>query len=168
MSPKPFSELINHTKVANRASAEQAATEVEASVANPSRWRARDPKPGKRLENRIRPLADDRSSSVAIAGSSREKSRLECLEGAISGTLHALREEFHRTASVSTRQEVLDLAAALFFVHVTSIDDQGTGIGQHLRAKNQTAVSALNGFMVNAFSRYLPVRNGERKSGRRP
>ena len=71
------------------------------------------------------------------------------------------REEFHRTASVSTRQEVLDLVAALFFAHVTSIDDGERGIGEHLRSKGEKATTALNRFVLAALADRLPKRKGE-------
>ncbi|MGH7785187.1 MAG: hypothetical protein ACREO5_15280, partial [Candidatus Binatia bacterium] len=111
---------------------------------------------------------DGSGDLVAIAELGAKDSRLERLEEAISGTIHELREEFHRTASVSTRQEVLDLVAALFFAHVTSIDSGGRGIGDHLRAnKKRTAVNGLNQFVLHALAEHLPVWNGNGNDGGR-
>ncbi|MCL4710088.1 MAG: N-6 DNA methylase [Pseudorhodoplanes sp.] len=104
---------------------------------------------------------------VAMAERPDKDSRLERLEAAISGTIHALREEFHRTASVSTRQEVLDTVAALFFAHVTSIDSGGRGIGQHLKLGRATAVKTLNDFVVGALTQHLALRKGESSNGGR-
>jgi type I restriction-modification system DNA methylase subunit len=84
---------------------------------------------------------------------------VERLEKAISGTINGLREEFHRTASISTRQEILDLVAALVFSHVTSIDNGGAGIAKTLQVGGGSAVKALNNFVQTALLERLPQRN---------
>ena len=103
---------------------------------------------------------------VTMAENSKSDARLERLENAIAGTLHALREEFHRTGSVSTRQEVLDLVAALFFAHVTSIDASGPGIGQYLLRRRKTSVQALNQFIQAAGIHHLARSNEGEDRGR--
>lgn len=86
--------------------------------------------------------------------------RLSILENAIAGTLNALREEFHKTSSVSNRQDVLDLVAALVFAHVTSIDTGQQGLGTHLIGSSKTAVECVNVFVQEALVKHLPDCNG--------
>jgi len=154
-------DLIARLITENGGNAQQAATCIGTSIASLSRWRSGKARPRKQQEERLRALVDSPPDLVAMAERPNVDVRLLRLEEAISGTIHALREEFHRTASVSSRQEVLDLVAALFFVHVISIDTGGRGIGDSLHTNGETAVSALNRFMTNTLTEHLPVRNGE-------
>src|SRR5271168_1705151 len=160
MSPPPESKLISSMLVAAGAGADQAATTLVTSAGRRSRRQTGYTQPKNRLEDRPWAMADGPAGPIAKADGFHQDTRPERREEAISEMLHALREEFHRTASVCTRQEVLDLVAALFFAHVASIDHGGRGIGEHLRDGNQTAASALNRFMVHAFDLYLPVSGG--------
>ncbi|MGH2569158.1 MAG: N-6 DNA methylase [Bacteroidota bacterium] len=114
----------------------------------------------------MRAIIEEGLDLVDQAAQPSEESRLQELEKTISNTLHALREEFHRNASVSTRQEVLDLVAVLFFAHATSIDSGGKGIGEHLLGTG-SAVSALNHFVDAALARHLvPQSSGSDNNGR--
>ncbi len=109
------------------------------------------------MEDRLRQTvvaSDDLFSSQP----QMHKSRLSQLEDAIASTLDALREEFHKSASVTNRQEVLDLVSQLFFGHVVSIDNGGEGIGVHLLIGSETAISALNEFIAASFAEHLPQR----------
>jgi len=162
---QPIPDLITRLIAMNGGNAEQAAEGLGTSTASLSRWRSGNARPRKQQEARLRALVEGPGDLFAMAERPNVDARLERLEEAISGTIHALREEFHRTASVSTRQEVLDLVASLFFAHVTSIDSGSRGIGEHLRAQGEKAVGALNRFMAGALTEHLPVRNG--KSGGR-
>ncbi|MCZ7641878.1 MAG: N-6 DNA methylase [Pseudorhodoplanes sp.] len=167
MKPKAIPELAARFIAMNNGSAEQAAQKLGTSAASLSRWKSGHSRPREQLEERLRALVDGAGDLVAIAEQGDGNTRLAQLEAAISATIHGLREEFHRTASVSTRQEVLDLVAALFFAHVTSIDRGGRGIGGHLRNRGETSVAALNRFMAQALTTHLPARNGEAKNGSR-
>jgi SAM-dependent methyltransferase len=165
MTQPPIRDLITRLIAMNGGDAQQAAKQLGTSTASLSRWRSGNARPRQQQEDRLRALVDGPGDLVVMAERPNVvDARLERLEEAISGTIHALREEFHRTASVSTRQEVLDLVAALFFAHVTSIDSGASGIGESLRAEGTTAVGALNRFMADALAQHLPVRNGEGKS----
>jgi transcriptional regulator with XRE-family HTH domain len=132
MNPTSIPDLISRLIAVNGGNAQQAAARLGTSAASLSRWRSGNARPRKHLEDRLRAIVDGSGDLVALAERTDEDARLVRLDEAISGTIHALREEFHRTASVSTRQEVLDLVAALFFAHVTSIDSGARGIGDHL------------------------------------
>src|SRR2546427_5606210 len=81
---------------------------------------------------------------LSLIASPEKHVRLVQLEKSIANTLNSLREEFHRSASVSTRQEVLDLVAGLVFAHVISIDNGGQGIGPYLTNDGDSAADALN------------------------
>lgn len=167
MKPKAILELVARFIAMNNGNAEQAAQKLGTSAASLSRWKSGHSRPRKQLEERLRALVDGAGDLVAISEQGEGDSRLAQLEAAISATIHGLREEFHRTASVSTRQEVLDLVSALFFAHVTSIDTGGRGIGCHLRARGEMSVTALNRFMTQALTNHLPQRNGDGKNGGR-
>ncbi len=167
MKPKAIPELAARFIAMNNGNAEQAAQKLGTSAASLSRWKSGLSRPRQQLEERLRALVDGAGDLVAIAEHGEGNTRLAQLEAAISATIHGLREEFHRTASISTRQEVLDLVAALFFAHVTSIDSGGRGIGGHLRSRAETSVAALNRFMSQALTKHLPARSGEGKNGSR-
>jgi type I restriction-modification system DNA methylase subunit len=154
-------ELVTRLIAKNDGNAEKAAQQLGTSVASLSRWKSGHSRPRRQLEERLCAISDGPGDLVAIAERGESDIRLERLEQAISTTLHALREEFHRTASVSTRQEVLDLVAVLFLAHVTSIDSGGRGIGEYLRAKKEEAVTALNRFVIDALKIHLPRRSEE-------
>lgn len=157
MSQTPV-QLISRFIAMNGGSAEQAASKLGISVASLSRWRAGKSHPRKHLELRLQRLIEGSADLVTIAEHHADSHRLQHLEETVSGTIHALREEFHRTASISSRQEVLDLVAALFFAHVRSIDNGGKGIGSHLQAEKKTAVDSVNAFVLDAFSHLLQDR----------
>ena len=167
MSQLSIPDLIARLVAINGGSAKQAAIRLGTTAASLSRWKTGNARPRAQQLERLRALVDGAGDLVAMAGKPKSDVRLERLEEAVSGTIHALREEFHRTASVSSRQEVLDLVAALFFAHVTSIDSGARGIGEHLRVAGKTDVATLNTFMSNALSAYLPQRNGEAEKGGR-
>ncbi|HUX74763.1 MAG TPA: N-6 DNA methylase [Steroidobacteraceae bacterium] len=167
MAEASISALIDRLVAINDGNAERAAERIGASVASLSRWRSGKVRPRKQIEDRLRTVVEGPRNPVVMAERSSVNSRFERLEEAISRTINALREEFHRTASVSTRQEVLDLVAALLFAHVTSIDNGGTGIGEHLRTNNQSVTEAINNFMARALSEYLPLHNGDSKGNGR-
>jgi len=160
----PIPDLVARLIASSGGNVQKAAEGIGISTATLSRWRLGQTRPRRQQEERMRALVDGPGDLVQMAERPRVGSRLERLEEAISRTLHALREEFHRTASVSKRQEVLDLVAALFFAHVTSIDGGGRGIGEHLRSEG-AAVVALNRFVRTALAAHLPVRNGGAKLG---
>jgi hypothetical protein len=162
-----ISDLITRLVEMNGGNVLEAARSIGTSAASLSRWRSGIARPRKQQEERLRGLVDNLPDLVTMAEKPNGDCRLERLEEAISGTIHALREEFHRTATISSRQEVLDLVAALFFVHVTSIDSGGRGLGEGQRRKGETAVDALNRFMTDTLAKHLPVRNGEDKHGGR-
>jgi len=162
-----ISDLITRLIEMSGGNVAQAAASIGTSPASLSRWRSGDAQPRKQQEARLRTLVDNPEDLFSAADNGNGDTRLGRLEEAISGTIHALREEFHRTASVSSRQEVLDLVAMLFFVHVTSIDNGGRGIGEDQRGKAETVVEALNRFIIDTLSKHLPVHNSEGKSAGR-
>lgn len=120
----------------------------------------------------MRTLATGTGDLISVLATSNEHQRLVQLENSISNTLNSLREEFHRLASVTTRQEVLDLVASLVFAHVVSIDNGGHGIGPHLIDNGTNAVEALNRFLSETFSSrlqafwrrsFVPVKSSDEK-----
>src|SRR5665213_387506 len=115
-------ELVSLFIGMNDGNVEQAAKKLGVSSSNLSRWKSGQSRPRPQLESRLRSIVEGTGDLVVIANTSIEEAHVRRLEEGIAGTIHELREEFHRTASISTRQEVLDLVAALFFSHVTSID----------------------------------------------
>jgi SAM-dependent methyltransferase len=160
-----IAELIARLIEMSGGNAVQAASAVGTSAASLSRWRSGLTRPKKQQEQRLRALVDNPDDLFSVAKIENVDARLKLLEEAISSTIHALREEFHRSASVSSRQEVLDLVATLFFVHVTSIDTGGRGIGRHLRTKPEMAVGILNRFILDVLNRNLPALAGEETNG---
>jgi len=149
-------ELVTRLVEMNGGNAALAAQQLGSSAASLSRYRA-GARPRKSVEARLHSLVESGGDLVEQATRTKETNRLLQLEQAIAGTLNALREEFHRTATISKRQDVLDLVAALVFAHVTSID--GPGLGTHL-AQSKPASDGLNTFVADALTRYLPDSNG--------
>ncbi len=167
MTQPSIPDLIARLVSMSDGNTQQAATRLGTTVASLSRWKTGNARPRAQQLERLRALVDGAGDLVVMAEKPKHDARLERLEEAVSGTIHALREEFHRTASVSSRQEVLDLVAALFFAHVTSIDSGSRGIGEHLRVAGRTDTATLNTFMIDALSAHLPQRNGEGDQGGR-
>jgi N-6 DNA Methylase len=138
-----------------------AAERLGSSVASLSRYRAGDTRPRRIVEERLRHIVDGMGDDlVSQSRLQHDDQRLSALENAIASTLNALREEFHRTASISNRQDVLDLVAVLVFAHVTSIDKGGLGLGSHLLSSSKTAVDSVNAFVQSALAKHLPDFNG--------
>lgn len=138
-----------------------AAEQLGSSVASLSRYRTGDSKPRKSIEERLRHIVDGAGGDlVDLAQLQHHNQRLSILENAIASTLNALREEFHRTAAVSNRQDVLDLVAVLVFAHVTSIDQGQQGLGTHLLGPRKTAVDCVNAFVQEQLTKHLPNFNG--------
>lgn len=153
--------LVERLIAINGGNAALAAEQLGSSVASLSRYRTGDTKPRKGLEERLRHIVDGAGGDlVDLAQLHHDDQRLSILENAIAGTLNALREEFHRTAVVSNRQDVLDLVAALVFAHVVSIDKGQQGLGTHLLACGKTAVDCVNAFVRDALTKHLPDFNG--------
>ncbi len=155
----PIPELVSRLVEKHGGNAALAAERLGSSAASLSRYRTGDARPRKAVEDRLRSLVEGTGDLIELAATSKDEARLRQLEDAIAGTLNALREEFHRTASVSKRQEVLDLVAVLVFAHVTSIDAGGQGLGTHLASK-ESSVENVNAFVHEALNRYLPDLNG--------
>ena len=153
-------EMVGRLVEINGGNTSLAAQQLGSSTASLSRYRAGEARPRKPVEDRLRALVEGSQDLVQQAQQGQEEGRLLQLENAIAGTLNALREEFHRTATVSKRQDVLDLVAALFFAHVTSIDAGGPGLGSQLTRGEATAANGLNAFMADALARHLPGMNG--------
>ena len=153
---KTIPELVGCLIEMNGGNAALAAQQLGSSAASLSRYRSGEVRPRKLLENRLRSLVEKDGDLVRLARTAHDLQ----LENAIAGTLNALREEFHRTATISKRQEVLDLVATLVFAHVTSIDTGAVGLGTHLTRSGATAVESLNIFVADALTRFLPDTNG--------
>lgn len=153
--------LVERLIAMNGGNAVLAAEQLGSSVASLSRYRAGDTKPRRIVEERLRHIvAGAGGDLVSLSLLQHDDQRLSVLENAIAGTLNALREEFHRTASVSNRQDVLDLVAALVFAHVTSIDKGRQGLGAHLLGPGKTAVDCVNAVVQDALAMHLPDFNG--------
>jgi len=153
-------QMISRLVEMNGGNAALAAQQLGSSAGSLSRYRSGEARPRKLIEDRLRALVETGGDLVQQAQRGQDENRLLQLENAIAGTLNALREEFHRTATVSKRQDVLDLVAALFFAHVTSIDAGGPGLGSHVARSETTAADGLNAFMADALARRLPDMNG--------
>lgn len=161
MTQPSISNLIDRLVAMSGGSTQKAAAKIGTTAANLSRWKTGNVRPRPKHVDRLCALVDGSVDLGVMAEESKHDKLLERLEEAVSGTIHALREEFHRTASVSSRQEVLDLVATLFFAHVTSIDSGARGIGDHLRVAGRTNAATLNTFMIDALSAHLPHCNKE-------
>lgn len=157
---KTIPELVDRLVEMNDGNAMLAARQLGSSTASLSRYRSGNARPRKSLEEWMRLLVENGENAIQFATIGREESRLRQLEDAIAGTLNALREEFHRTATISKRQDVLDLVAALVFAHVTSIDSGGLGLGKHLKSDGRPSAESLNSFMADALMRSLPEMGG--------
>lgn len=153
-------QMINRLIEMHGGNAALAAQQLGSSTASLSRYRSGEGRPRRPIEDRLRALVVGGGDLVEKAQRGREENRLLQLEAAIAGTLNALREEFHRTATVSKRQDVLDFVAALFFAHVTSVDSGGQGLGRHVAPSRIAAADGLNAFMSDALARRLPDMNG--------
>ena len=153
-------QLVGRLVAMNGGNAALAAQQLGSSAASLSRYRTGEVRPRRPIEDRLRALVEGGGDLIQQAQQGKEESRLLQLENAIAGTLNALREEFHRTATVSKRQDVLDLVAVLFFAHVTSIDAGGPGLGSYLAQGEDNVADGLNAFMANALARRLPSMNG--------
>lgn len=156
MTQASIPELVTRLIVMSDGSADKAAKRLGTSPASLSRWKSGLTRPRKQLRERLSALVDGSADLVEIAERDMSNHRLERLEEAISGTIRSLREEFHRSASVTRRQDALDLVAAFLFAHVVTIDSGGLGIGLHLTAQGEKAVAGLNHFMEEALIRHLP------------
>jgi len=156
----PIPDLVTRLIEKHGGNAAFAAQQLGSSQASLSRYRTGDARPRKAVEDRLRSLVEGPGDLVQLAATPAVQGRLRQLEDAIAGTLNALREEFHRTAAVSRRQEVLDLVAVLVFAHVTSVDAGGKGLGRHLAPAGQSATEGVNAFVADALSRNLPCMNG--------
>jgi type I restriction-modification system DNA methylase subunit len=137
-----------------------AAQQLGSSAASLSRYRNGEAKPRMSIENRLRALVEGPGDLVQQAQQGQERTRLVQLESSIAGLLNALREEFHRTATLSRRQDVLDLVATLFFTHAALIDAGQGGLGNHLAQGEVTFADGLNAAMADALARRLPDMNG--------
>src|SRR5690348_6250088 len=73
--------------------AEKAANALGTSPASLSRWRSGQSRPGKNFESRLRAMVENSDDLFSTGQRSANNARLERLESAISGTVHALREE---------------------------------------------------------------------------
>lgn len=153
-------EMVSRLIELNGGNAVLAARQLGSSAASLSRYRSGEVRPRKPVEDRLRSLIEDGGDLVQPGTKTQEESRLVQFEEAIAGTLNALREEFHRTATVSKRQDVLDLVATLVFAHVTSIDAGGQGLGSHLERNGLTAAEGVNAFVAESLARHLPDMNG--------
>jgi type I restriction-modification system DNA methylase subunit len=156
---KTVSQMVSRLIELNGGSAALAARQLGSSTASLSRYLSGDMKPRRAIEERLFSLVGGRTDNLE-SSIAHEPGRLGQLESAIAETLNALREEFHRSATTSKRQDVLDLVAVLVFAHVTSIDAGGPGIGNHLAGNHNSAAEGLNGFIRTALQRELADLNG--------
>ena len=151
--------LVTRLIELNGGSAAITAQQLGSSTASLSRYLSGETKPGRAVEERLRALVTE-SVGFLNAVAAPASDRLSQLEGAIAETLNLLREEFHRSATISKRQDVLDLVAVLVFAHVTSIDARGRGIDNHLLEGKASAAEELNGFIRAALRQSLGELNG--------
>lgn len=153
------SHMVSRLIQLNGGSAALAARQLGSSTASLSRYLSGETKPRRAVEERLRSLITG-PADLLDALEAPEPGRLDQFESAIADTLNALREEFHRSATTSKRQDVLDLVAVLVFAHVTSIDAGGLGIGAYLAKGNNSAAEGLNGFLRAALRQGLADLNG--------
>ncbi len=118
-------------------------------------WRSGNSRPKKQIERRIHSLIAGDREVAPLFVTEKAIDKLAQVELAISGLLEALREEFHRTATLSSRQDVLDLVTVLFFAHVTSIEQGQRGIGRHLKDRSESAAASLNTFVLDSLNKHL-------------
>lgn len=131
------------------------AKQLGTTTASLSRWRSGISQPRKDIDARARFLAKSEFERSPLFVKEHSDSFTK-VEAAISKLLEGLREEFHKSSSLSNRQDVLDLVAVLLFAHVSSIDDGGRGLGCHLKTKGVSAVDAINTFVQTALLDKLP------------
>lgn len=152
-------QMVDRLIELNGGSAVLAARQLGSSVASLSRYMSGETRPRRVVEERLMALVS--GGKVLLASSDvPTQGREGQLEDAIAETLNALREEFHRSATTSKRQDVLDLVAVLVFAHVTSIDSSGPGLGAHLANDNKSAADSLNSFVRAALKQGLSSLNG--------
>ena len=70
--------------------------------------------------------------------------------------MREVREILHRSSRLSSRHEALDEVAKLLFAHIMSIDSGREGIGPHIIQGSHSPVEALNQFVAESFSSFLP------------
>ncbi|RYG99938.1 MAG: hypothetical protein EON58_02070 [Alphaproteobacteria bacterium] len=163
----PIPQLVERLIQMNGGSSASAAKQLGTTPASLSRYKTASARPRANIETRLRALVEGGGDLVDQAYELGGSPRLHRLEQAISETLNGLREEFHRNGSVSTRQEVLDLVAALVFAHVSALDNGKAGLGRHLLKGSKSAVEAINAAMRSAFSEWLPSKGGHGEEQKR-
>lgn len=151
--------MVSHLIELNGGSAALAARQLGSSIASLSRYLSGETKPRRLVEERLRALVSGPADLLEPLNAP-EPGRLDQLEHAIAETLNALREEFHRSATTSKRQDVLDLVAVLVFAHVTSVDAGGPGISTYLADTNNSAAEGLNDFIRATLKQRLADFNG--------
>lgn len=156
MSNSPLPLLIDRLLEMNDGSSIIVAKQLGTTPASLSRWRSGVARPRKQVEARVRALAGTEEESTPLFAVEQPAEKLRDVEVAISNLLEALREEFHRSSTMSSRQEVLDLVTILLFAHVSSVDRHGRGIGRHLTDKADSAVDGLNRFVQKSLLTQLP------------
>lgn len=155
MTSATLTTLLNHLIEMNGGNTIITSEQLGTTPASLSRWRSGISRPRKQVENRIRSLVVGDRESAPLFETEKPVDRLAMVELAISNLLEALREEFHRSATLSSRQDVLDLVTVLFFAHVTSIEQGQGGIGRHLRNRSESAVASLNRFISDALDQSI-------------
>lgn len=156
---KTVPQMINRLIELNGGSAALAARQLGSSIASLSRYLSGESKPRRAVEERLFLLVNS-PINLHETPNALEPGRLQQLEEAIAETLNALREEFHRSATTSKRQDVLDLVAVLVFAHVASIDTGGPGISNCLIKGSNSAAEGLNDFIRSALQMRLADLNG--------
>src|SRR5579872_4961184 len=106
MHSAPGSKPISPVIAASRDVVGQAAKNLETSAPRGLRRRTAHPRPPERPADHARRGENGPSGLMAAAEGFHQDSQQDRLEDAISEMLHALRDEFHRSASLSTRHEV--------------------------------------------------------------
>lgn len=158
MSKPHISCLVQQLLGATDGRADVAATAMGVSSSTVVRWRRGEAHPPGAQVRKVEKLLSQSHLQSQLRIFDDPVSRQRGMEDALAATLHALREEFHRAGHVSSRQDVLDVVAALVFAHVTDIDTGGTGIGIDLLKTEISAASALNSYVWRAFQRHIPDR----------
>ena len=155
MTSASLSTLISQLIQMNDGNTLAVAEQLGTTTASLSRWRSGNSRPKKQIERRIHSLIAGDREVAPLFVTEKPIDKLAQVELAISGLLEALREEFHRTATLSSRQDVLDLVTVLFFAHVTSIEQGQRGIGRHLKDRSESAAASLNTFVLDSLNKHL-------------
>lgn len=125
---------------------EEVALRTKVSLSTVNRWIAQKSKPQPRQESLLREMFLEYFPEGG-------KKALQSDE--LDNGLAQLREVFHKSSRFSSRNEALEEIAKLFFAHITSVMQHGTGICEKIVCSEGKEAASLCQFVAGQFERYL-------------